>query len=162
VETYLWWPEAEPQMGIQPEQSAAASTSILPVWVAPPLGKAKLIIGHRRAAHPGRSIKVPPIASNRRSHIDIRGGQFLCLAGTGAAPDMRPFRVLPENWEPVFRKEARQNKELGSVQDSIETGQTLDDTDWTKRPRSSGRGGTSSPRIFRLILAFIRHTNSHR
>jgi hypothetical protein len=29
--------------------------------------------------------------------------------------------VLPEKWEPVFRKEARQNKELGSVHDSIKT-----------------------------------------
>jgi hypothetical protein len=33
--------------------------------------------------------------------------------------------VLPEKWEPVFREEARQNKELGSVHDSIKTGQTL-------------------------------------
>jgi hypothetical protein len=38
----------------------------------------------------------------------------------------RSTRVLPEKWEPVFRKEARQNKELGSVHDSIKTGQTLD------------------------------------
>ena len=34
-------------------------------------------------------------------------------------------RVLPEKWEPVFRTEARQNKELGSVHNSIKTGQTL-------------------------------------
>jgi hypothetical protein len=35
-------------------------------------------------------------------------------------------RVLPEKWEPVFRKEARQSKELGAVRDSIKTGQTLE------------------------------------
>jgi hypothetical protein len=42
-----------------------------------------------------------------------------------ARPKNPGFRVLPEKWEPVFRKEARQNKKLGSVHDSIETGQTL-------------------------------------
>ena len=34
-------------------------------------------------------------------------------------------RVLPEKWEPVFRKEARRNKELGSGRDSFKNGQTL-------------------------------------
>jgi hypothetical protein len=39
---------------------------------------------------------------------------------------MRLSRVLPEKWEPVFRKEARKNKELGSGRDSTKTGQILE------------------------------------
>ena len=45
--------------------------------------------------------------------------------------------VVPEKWEPVFRKEARQDKVLGSVRDSIKTGQTLEPDKAQKTERNT-------------------------
>jgi hypothetical protein len=42
--------------------------------------------------------------------------------GSESGAQLECFR---KKWEPVFRTEARQNNELGSVHDSIKAGQTL-------------------------------------
>ena len=97
--------------------------------------------GGRIVDRAGTKYVMPPIGKDKNIMCDAGGiSTYIKARSTGIMPPCRPngredispeARVLPEKWEPVFRKEARQNKELGSVRDSTRTGQTL--VFWNKR-----------------------------
>ena len=65
-----------------------------------------------------------------------------------------PLRGRP-GWEPVFRKEARQNKGLGSIRDSIKIGQTLEPAflRFDRRSQLFGRDHGVGEGLFACIVA---------
>ena len=66
----------------------------------------------------------------------------------------------PEKWEPVFRKEARQDKVLGSVRDSIKTGQTVVVVNESNRKITVHDTTIEYAGVPAIVIDDVNHTNS--